>query len=81
MKQKIYIAFPDLSTYPTEPTDMSACTLEKCLCGEKCWVSEKKKEIIAKAHEKNSDIYAGCYVCMKKELNKELLENSTFINI
>jgi hypothetical protein len=85
MNKKIYIAFPDFSTYPTAPTDMSACTLEKCPeCGENCWVSEKKKEIMNKAHEQNDEIYAVCYICMEKELKEfdsELIENSTVIKI
>lgn len=73
----IYIAFPNILSYPTALADMSECTIEKCpQCGKDCWVSKKKKTIIEAEREKNNEIYCACHICFKEEVfkNPSLLE-------
>lgn len=78
------IVCPPLSKFKEQPSDMSHCTLEDCpTCGNKMWLSEKKKALIKTFNSLSNELIIGCYDCMEEffKENAEYLLNAGNLNI
>jgi hypothetical protein len=58
-----------VSAHPAHPDDQKNCTIEACPdCGQKMWVSEKKRAIRA------SGVRCACLLCLALEAIKSGIE-------
>jgi hypothetical protein len=68
----ITIVCPPLRYYKKQPEDQSQCELTDCpSCGDKMWLSEKKKEKIEHHTFLGDDILCECYICFTQRVKKD----------
>lgn len=67
----LVLMLPPLRDYPEAPKDQSASVPTNCPeCGQKAWISVKKKSIIKEAHDKVEYLVA-CYDCIEEFVKKQ----------
>lgn len=73
---------PPLSICPEHPVDQSPCIIAKCpACSSNMWVSEKKRELIAREPSKYVAICLKCAVFIHKMQGIKSADEVEFVNI
>ena len=84
MSELVILMCPPLSDYPEQPEDHSKCEPFDCpKCGNKMWLSEKKKGVLLFSSLLNREIVLGCYPCITKYAsdNRELFLDAEQVNL
>lgn len=84
MSEVAIIMCPPLSDYPEQLEDQSKCEPFDCpKCGNKMWLSDKKRGVLMFSSLTGKKIVLGCYPCIKKYAsdNRELFIEAKQVNI
>ncbi len=76
MNDLVLIPCPDLSTYPEQPKDQSKCEAVLCKkCGNKMWLSEKKKTVINLSEAMGKELFVAYYPCILEAAHEGICIN------